>query len=960
MNQRSTSGEPIPASALNRRGFLRVAGVAAAALAGCQRRAVEHALPYLTAPEEIAPGVPVHYASTCAACPAACGLLVTVLDGRPIKLEGNPDDPRARGGLCAVGQADLRALYDAGRLRAPRIGQQDTTWAALDGHLRRALGEQQAAGRGVFVLSHSLTSPTGREVIRDFLRPYGGGHVELDPLSASAALDVQELMTGHAALPSLDLARAGLLVSLGADLLATGEDPVAHARAWAERRGGARALRPFRHVHVEGSLSLTGAAADERWQVTASGERLVSLWLLRLVAEATQHPDARAVAELLRSLPDPPIAPAQVQALAAALVRLPGESLMVSGADDPLEQAAVLLANRFLGNEGSTVHPDRPSFVRRGRDGDLRKLLDAIAAGQVGALVVLDCDPVDDLPEGESLAKALEAMPLSVAITSRPTATARACRVVAAAHHTLERWGDFAPELGQLTLAQPSLSPLFGTRDPFECLLRWSGAKVTDYREHLRAAWKANVLPPAAQGTDPDEPWRSAVSRGRAPEGARAPALPEPPRTVTPPAAALAQLLAPAGDLRPAAPSLEVELIEEVAMRQGQRASVPWLRELPDPLTRVAWQPCVRLAPSRARELGVTDGDIMEITAGNARLELPVRVLPGQHPDVAAVPVGYGGLDAADGSPQRNAYRLAQWTGGVRRRRGLPATLRRLPGHVALPLMQIALATEGRPIVHQVHAPNARADVPTVHESLWPERPSSGPRWEMTIDLDRCTGCSACVVACQAENNIPVVGPEEMRRQRDMHWLRIDRYFAGSPEAPDVLFQPMLCVHCGHAPCETVCPVAATAHSHDGLNQQAYSRCIGTRYCENNCPYKVRRFNWFDHPFTEPIERMVLNPNVVVRARGVMEKCTFCVQRIQTARIAARIEGRAGPLPVETACQQSCPTRAIHFGDGTDPGGAIAEQKAAPRAFQVLAELGTRPAVTYLARIRPVRDGEKT
>jgi hypothetical protein len=408
----------IPPSALTRRSFLHVAGAAASALAGCQRRTVQHALPYLIAPEDVTPGVPAHYASACTVCPAACGLLVTVLDGRPIKLEGNPNDPRCQGGLCAMGQADIRALYDAKRLREPRIGQQNATWAAVDEMVRRTLDAQRQAGRSVVVLSHSLNTPTGREVIRAFLEPYGGIHVEYDPLSASAALDVHELFTGRAALPSLDIARARLLVSLGTDLLATDADPVAHARAWADRRGESRTTRPFRHVHVEGSLSLTGAAADERWHVTAQGERLVALWLLRLVSETNQSAEARTVVQLLHNLPDPPIPRATLQNVATALAQIPGESLLVSGADDRLEQAAVLVANRFLGNEGTTVRPDRPSHVRRGRDGDLRKLLDAIAANRVGALIVWDCDPVDDIPDGDLFARTLGAMPLSVAIQS--------------------------------------------------------------------------------------------------------------------------------------------------------------------------------------------------------------------------------------------------------------------------------------------------------------------------------------------------------------------------------------------------------------------------------------------------------------------------------------------------------------------------------------------------------------
>jgi molybdopterin-containing oxidoreductase family iron-sulfur binding subunit len=382
---------------------------------------------------------------------------------------------------------------------------------------------------------------------------------------------------------------------------------------------------------------------------------------------------------------------------------------------------------------------------------------------------------------------------------------------------------------------------------------------------------------------------------------------------------------------------------------------VPWLRELPDPLTRVSWTGCVRLAPSRAEALGVADGDHVRVEVAGRSVTLPARILPGQDPRVLGVPVGFGRKDGDGGVAERNGYRIARLDRRLQTQ-GLAAVVTKAAGHDALPLMQPHGATEGRPIVYQLSRFDESIESDEHHKalSLWPERPPTVPKWEMVIDLDACTGCSGCVVACQAENNLPVVGPDEMRRNRDMYWLRIDRYFVGDAESPDVLFEPMLCSQCENAPCETVCPVAATVHSEDGLNQQVYNRCVGTRYCANNCPYKVRRFNWFDHSVTEPVERLVLNPDVVFRSRGVMEKCTFCVQRIQATRIAARRAGHEDwrGLGGKTACQESCPAKAITFGDATDPHGEVATRKKSPRAFQVLAELGVRPAVTYLAKVR--------
>ncbi len=934
-----------------RRDFFKLTGLgAAAALAACERLPVRHALPYLVPPEEITPGVSAHYAGTCTACPAACGLLATVRDGRPIKLEGRPGHPLSRGGLCAVGQADLRGLYDPGRARGPQLGGRATTWTELDAVVRDGLAEVRRAGRDVAVLSATLTSPSARAAVQGFLQPLGGTLVEHDPgpESCSAALEAYELLDGRPLLPALELERADLLVVLGADLLGAGQDPVAHAAAWSARRRAAPRRGLARHVQVEGSLSLTGAAADERWLATAAERRRVALLLLKHVA-------AHSGVELgagLAALPALPAFEDRVAKLGEQLLAHRGASLVVSADNDLPTQLAVALLNRLLGNEGATLDLARPSLVRRGLDRDLAALLDGLSAGRVGALFVHGLDPVEQLPDGESFRAQLAKLPLSVMVGERPNATAAACRVLAAAHHGLESWGDFEPRAGTLSLQQPMVRPLFDTRHAGESFLAWSGLAQPDYRAFLRERWHREVL----QGPgDFEARWSAAVAAGGAPVPPPA-AVPAPGRP-TPPARALEGALAgpepgPSGD------ALEAELIAEVALRDGSRAHVPWLRELPDPLTRASWAACVRVAPERATALGLADGDVLEVTVGGRSVSLPARVLPGQHPRVLGLPVGYGRSDGQPGDASLNAYRVATLAHGRLARAGLAAGVRLAGRRVELPLMQIAMETHGRPLVpevgshdeavHAAHVPKGR--------DLWPVRPASGPRWHMVIDLDACTGCSACVVACQAENNIAVVGADEMRRQRDMHWLRLDRYFEGQGEATRVKFQPMLCAQCGHAPCETVCPVAATVHSEDGLNQQVYNRCVGTRYCANNCPYKVRRFNWFGNEVREPVERLVLNPDVVVRSRGVMEKCTFCIQRVQAARLAARAQGDPAVAVPQTACQQSCPARAISFGDASDPQGPLALLREKPRAFQVLAELGVEPSVTYLARVRA---GEK-
>jgi len=943
-----------PPRGVERRDFLKLAGVgAAASLAACQRLPVTHAIPHLVPPEGITPGASLRYASTCSACPASCGLVAVVRDGRPVKLEGRAEHPLSRGGLCAVGQADLRALYDPSRLRGPKLDGKDVSWAALDESVRSRLASVRERGLGVALLTPSVVSPTARRVLQLFAEQFGATWVEMDPgpESSSAVLEAYAGLTGRPLLPYPEPGEADLLVVLGGDPLGTGPDPVGFTAAWAERRRRPEAV-PFRHVQIEGSLSLSGAVADERWPATASERRQAALWLLRRIAEESEAPEAATVLEALSvlALPDGRLG-RRVDALAGELLRRRSRAVLMTGDDDLAEATAVALSNRLLGSTGLDLA--RPSLVRRGQEAPLHGLLEAVRRSEIGALFALDVDPVDQLAEGGALADALRGMPLSVAVTDRPTATAAACVAVAAAHHGLEAWGDHEPRKGVSSLAQPALRPLFDTRHAMESFLAWQRGSGGDYREELRARWQGEML-----ASPSETAWRAAVaSAGSAGVGAP----PEPSEPIAMDAGFLARVLAAGSPLADAPDGLEAELIAEVARREGSRAHVPWLQELPDPLTRVSWTACLRIAPELAASAGLRDGDVARLEVGSGAVAMPVRVVPGQHPRVVGVPVGYGRYDGDASRPETNAYRLQLAVAGRRRRQGLPARLSGTGERVPLPLVQTQPSAEGRPIVHQVHA---RDEAPHgAHHpegrSLWAERERRSPQWHMVIDLDACTGCSACVVACQAENNIPVVGADEMRRNRGLYWLRIDRYFEGEPQAPDVLFEPMLCAQCDRAPCETVCPVAATVHSQDGLNQQVYNRCVGTRYCANNCPYKVRAFNWFAPDVGEPLERMVLNPDVVVRARGVMEKCSFCVQRIQAARIDARALGAERLPEVQTACQESCPARAISFGDATDPESEVSRRRHEPRAFQVLAELGIEPSITYLARVRSLLDGEE-
>jgi len=903
----------------SRRAFLKALGLGAASLAACERLPVRQAMPYLVPPEEITPGVPTFYRSTCQSCTASCGTVVKVVAGRPVKIEGNREHPSSRGGLCAIGQASLRSLYDPSRLTAPALEGKPTTWSTLDRHVRDRL----SSGLVVRVLSKTIVSPTGRAAIDSFLEGHDGRWVEhdIDPDKPSALLEAYEILTGRSLQPAYRFERADLVVSLAADPFGTGAEPVAHTAAWSERRRASATRGAARHVQIEGGYSLTGAHADERWPASLGERREITLDILGRVAEAVaatgESDEARSIADYLERRPSE-----RSSRLASELLEHRGHSLVLSGDNDRDSQLAVAWTNRLLGNEESTLDLERPSLSSKGLDRELEQLVHELENGRVGALFLHDIDILRAFPE---LTDAIRALPLSVAIGCRASKTTEACQAVAASHHELESWQDLEPRARATSLAQPSVRPLFATRHGFENFLYWSGARETDWRRHLQAAWS---------------------HRGEWSERVRTAGPFELEEAQTVEHAPYVPPLPTFGALPRSEDGLEIELISEIGTRTGGHENNPWLRELPDPLTRTAWVPTVRIAPQTARARNIADGDIVEVSTARGSVSIPALLMPGQHPGVIGVPLGYGDV------PHHDAMPLASLESGRLRFTAPTAEVKRTGGREALPLVQVHSDTLGRPIVHQLSSYDEEVHRPHFPDaSLWPERERKSPHWGMVIDLDACTGCSACIVACQSENNVAVVGADEVVLQREMHWIRIDRYFVGPEDSPDVVFQPMICQQCDNAPCETVCPVAATVHSEDGLNQQVYNRCVGTRYCANNCPYKVRRFNWFDLEPTDPVERLVLNPDVVVRSRGVMEKCTFCVQRIQGARIEARRDGRDA-FTVETACQQSCPAQAITFGDVVADGSDVARLESTPRSFRVLEELGVEPSVSYLARVR--------
>ncbi|MHC4821040.1 MAG: 4Fe-4S dicluster domain-containing protein [Planctomycetota bacterium] len=956
-------------SGLPRRDFLVFvgAGIAAAGLSQVRFRAPEHRIvPLLDQPDELSPGVPAWYASTCGGCPAGCGVLVKNRDGRPIKMEGNPDHPLSGGGLCARGQATVLDLYDADRLREPVLRGGAGSWDSVDSAVAEGLAAARAAGTSVRILAPTVSSPSLRAAADALLAGAGdAGLVTWDVLGASALLAAQAETRGERRLPWYRFDKARVIVSFDADFLGTWISPVEFARDWGlHRRMDAKKTFLSWHVQFEPRPSVTGAASDLRVPLTPSRMRAAVVEFARLVGERVGSP----LGTRLPDAPEPSGVDEEVlRRVADRLAAQRGRSLVVSGSSDVSEQVAVDVINRMLGNHGETVDLALPSLQLQGDDGEVSALMDEMAAGSVGALIVLDSDPVHGHPRGAEFEALMAKVPFVVSVGTRNDATAAKAHVVAPDHHALEGWGDAHPHVGVYAVRQPVIAPLWNTRSAMESLLTWAGKPAKAY-DWIRETWRRDVMPLQTAHADFETMWDTTVHDGLL--------LADGERLDVPPFDdGAAERVKPAAAT--ASQGLEFVAYASVAIGDGRMASNPWLQEVPDPITRIAWGNVALLSAATAKSLGVADGRMVALEAGGVSVELPAQVQPGMADGVVAAAIGYGRADIAGTAANLPIVKMLPVErddpGGanVAPLLGKRVTVSPQDRTVAPAMTQtthhqvVPFTGQDRGIAKNVGV-EALQEAPEGEEhgekaghgpSLWPGHEYPGHHWAMAVDLNACMGCTACVVACQAENNVPVVGRAEVRKGREMHWIRIDRYYEGAASDdiadPDITFQPMLCQQCDNAPCETVCPALATMHSDEGLNVQAYNRCVGTRYCANNCPYKVRRFNWFDYGHDDEVQNMVLNPDVTVRSRGIMEKCTFCVQRIAEGKRDAKAEGReprdGDILP---ACAQTCPTGAITFGDSNDPNSEVSRRSGGPRSYRALEEVGVDPSIHYLSRVR--------
>lgn len=977
--------EKLSSSSTTRRDFLKYVGftTAAASLAACEGP-VTKSIPYVVQPEQIIPGIADFYATTMFDGFDFANILVKTREGRPIKIENNTL-PGARFAANARVHASVLSLYDSLRLKQFKIQGKAASWDDVTTKVKAGLAEARTSGKQVVLMTGTTASPSTEKLIAEFIAANPTAkHVVYDAVSSSEALDAFEMAYGERALVDYDFAKASMIVSVGADFLGDwqgGSYDTGYAQGRIPKNG-----KMSRHYQFEANMTLSGAAADRRVPMTVWEQKQALLKIYSIVTGA-------AVSSALPAKYDADVTKAAQQLKSAG-----SKGLLVSGIEDKNAQLLVFAINSALSSEAFTTAGTR--LIRKGSNAKVAQLVADMKAGNVHTLIMHGVNPVYTMPDGTAFANALKSVKLSVAFSLKEDETAIGSTIAVGTTHYLESWGDVSILKGSYALTQPTIRPLFASTKQFQdALLEWNGSTIS-YYDYIKAnaaqytgglSWNKvlhdGVVETAATGIG-----ASAANYGAA-------------------ASALAQTAKPVG--------LELVLYTKTGMGDGQQANNPWLQEFPDPITRVSWDNYITVSKADAERLGLEnvnvangglDGSYVSATVSGTTIEnIPVIIQPGQAVGTVGLSLGYGRKAALKEEMQVgvNAYALYKNFSNVQ-----PVSLAKQGGMHEFACVQLQKTLMGRgdiikettleifntkdaavwniqPMVSLDHNP-----VKAVEVDLWDSFDRSvGHHFNMSIDLNACTGCGACVIACHAENNVPVVGKSEVRRSRDMHWLRIDRYYSSEDtfegdnerkrsfdglfgekgslggfnemeapaDNPQVVFQPMFCQHCNHAPCETVCPVAATSHGRQGQNQMAYNRCVGTRYCANNCPYKVRRFNWFlyaqndefDFHMNDDLGRMVLNPDVNVRSRGVMEKCSFCIQKTQLTILTAKREGREVNVDeFETACSAACSSGSIKFGDINKKEDTVATLAKDDRMYHVLEHVGTKPNVFYHVKVR--------
>jgi len=986
----------------SRRDFLKMMGfgMTAVSLAACEAP-IRKAIPYVNKPVDVDPSIANYYASTYINGGDYCSIVVKTREGRPIKVDGNTLSSVTQGGTSAQVEASVLSLYDNARLRGPKKGKDKITWEDLDKEIIGKLNEISAKGGKISVVSNTILSPSTKLALEKFKAKYPTTeHIQYDQSSQYGMLKANEESFGAAIIPSYDFSQANVIVSIGADFLGSWISSIEYTKQYAKTREVSVQKREMsRHYQFESILSITGANADYRTQIKPSQEGAIVAQLYNLLASKAGRTTVSGGADKVNNL----------EKAANDLWSNRGKALVVSGSNDKAVQVLVNAINDMLGSYGSTILTHLPVNYRQGNDVAIIKFIEDIHAGSIDGVIFYNCNPVYDHPMGDKLEAALKKVSLSIATAYKEDETASLTIYKAPDHHFLESWNDAEPKKNHFSLSQPAISPIFRSRQAQESFLTWAGESNTDYFEFVKNNWKTTFY--TGQTLDFQSFWDKCLYDG----------IYELPVEAAVPVTFAGDVNAAASDIAKnyKASGFELVIYENGTVGNGSQANNPLLQELPDPITKAVWDHYVTISPKDANGLTNPESKTVYATieANGKSVKLPVLIQPGQTQGTLGIPLGYGRTKAGKVADKRgeNVYPLLSLLNGslCYHAVNVKFTMTEEPYQLAQTqthhtymgrqtvIKEYSLDTFKKdpdfitkdfdPKVATWKSPDHKVDPGEL--SMWKGHEYKNHHWGMSIDLNTCIGCGSCVVACNVENNVSLVGRDEVIMRREMHWLRIDRYYSSdanvedwkgledASDNPEVVFQPMLCQHCNNASCETVCPVAATTHSTEGLNQMAYNRCIGTRYCANNCPYKVRRFNWFKYHDNRQFEdvnpamntdlgKMVLNPDVTVRSRGVMEKCSFCVQKIQLGKLTAKKERRKlKDGEVTTACQTACSTGAIVFGDVNDPESKISKLlgiKPAdpehphridkitenPRAYQVLEEIGVKPNIWYLTKIR--------
>jgi molybdopterin-containing oxidoreductase family iron-sulfur binding subunit len=968
---------PSEMSGISRKQFLALLAASAAfTAAGCSNyRDKGEIVPYTKKPEEVTPGVPNFYASTCTGCSQVCGILIKTREGRPIKVDGNPDHPINRGKICAKGQASILNLYDPFRLHTPQYGNAsnkngDVSWNHADEEIIRSLAETVQNGKEIAIVTRAINSPTTKKLLDEFKTKYPTTKVYSYSLfNNETRRKAWQKCYGSMELPIIEWEKAKVILALESDFLGTDGMTVEQIRRFTDARDIMKSKNFSRFYCMEGSMSLTGANADYRLRLRPDAQ-------LEFILALSKELGSDKVSTIL-SLKDFAhkygLSTDILQYLVDDLSKHHGEAIVYAGSVLSEEvHVAVNYLNEFLGNsklfqkEHSVV-----DVVPLSSHEEIEKLVGKMKSGQIGITIHFDSNPVYHLPKEFGYEEALKSVPLSISLVEGDNETSQHCTFVLPINHAFESWGDYQIRNGILSLQQPVIAPLYDTRQKEAVLLLWMNKnepyKETLYHEYLMSRWEKEVFPMLKLKVDFKTFWYSSLHDGvvefhepmksdrKLNEGALTSIAPLPVSGTT------------------------VALTESYFLGDGSYANNGWLQELPDPISKIVWDNYAAISPKTAKSLDVENNDVVEIKLPQGMVTLPVFLQPGQADEFISLSLGYGrtyagpvgsnvGVNANELLSKLSFTGSRVFSGAIIAKTAIKYKLVSTQEHHSLDdeftkdlHLKRKIIREGTLAEYEKN-PNFLHEEKTELLNITKEIVYKGVKWAMAIDLNKCIGCNACVAGCNVENNIPVVGKEQTAKGRAMQWIRIDRYYSGTDSDPSLSHQPMLCQHCDNAPCENVCPVVATTHSPDGLNQMVYNRCVGTKYCSNNCPYKVRRFNFFnwrdsfaDGYYEQQPVSLMHNPEVTVRSRGVMEKCTFCIQRIMEARQHATEKGRElKGSDVKTACQEACPATAIVFGDMNDPNSDVSNYRTHTLGYHVLEETNVRPNVTYLAKLRNI------